>query len=354
MPDTRSHPFGSSPRGEVTRLVLGSAPGPVLELLDLGATVHRLWVTGGDGVRRDVVLSHPDPASLLASTSYLGGTIGRYANRIAGGRIELDGEMVRLHTNDRGNTLHGGPEGFDKQLWSVEEQGDDHAVLTLTSPDGDQGFPGEVRARARFAVKSDGVELELSATTGAPTPVCLTSHAYLNLEGEGSGTVDDQWLAVDGAAYAEVDDTGIPVPGPAAPVEGTPFDLREARRLGDVVRLDHPQLRSTGGIDHSYVLTPSGDGGVRPVAWLTSPRTRTRLVLSADQPHLQVYTGNALDGTEQSSAGGWHRQGDGLALEPQVSPDTPNRPDLGDATLRPGETWSSTVRWTFEHLDGRT
>ncbi|MGD5408121.1 hypothetical protein QUS89_22780, partial [Xanthomonas citri pv. citri] len=151
-------------------------------------------------------------------------------------------------------------------LWTVEEQGDDHAVLTLTSPDGDQGFPGEVQARARFAVTPDGVELELSATTDAPTPVCLTSHVYLNLEGEGSGTVDDHRLAVDGAAYVEVDDTGIPVPGPPAPVDGTPFDLREARRLGDVVRLDHPQLRSTGGIDHSYVLASTEEGGVRPVA----------------------------------------------------------------------------------------
>lgn len=351
MPDTRSHPFGSSPRGEVTRLVLGSAPGPVLELLDLGATVHRLWVTSGDGVRRDVVLSHPDPGSLLASTSYLGGTIGRYANRIAGGRFELDGQEVHLGTNDRGNTLHGGPEGFDTRLWTVEEQGDDHVVLTLTSPDGDQGFPGEVRARARFTVTADGVELELSATTDAPTPVCLTSHAYLNLEGEGSGTVDDQWLAVDAAAYAEVDGTGIPVPGPAASVEGTPFDLREPRRLGHVVRLDHPQLRGAGGIDHHYALRPAAAGEVRPVAWLTSPRTRTRLVLSSDQPGLQVYTGNFLDGSERSSAGGWHRQGDGLALEPQVSPDTPNRPDLGDAAvLRPGEHYRSTVRWTFEHL----
>lgn len=350
MPDTRAFPFGSSPLGEVTRLVLGSAPGPVLELLDLGATVHRLWVTGGDGVRRDVVLSHPDPASLLASTSYLGGTIGRYANRIAHGRFDLDGRTVQLGTNDRGHLVHSGPEGFDVRRWSVEEQGDDHVVLTLTSPDGDQGFPGELRVRARFAVTADAVELELSATTDAPTPVCLTSHAYLNLDGEGSGTIDGQWLAVAGAAYVEVDATGIPVPGPPAPVEGTPFDLREPRRLGGVVRLAHPQLDDAGGIDHHYVLDPGE--GVRPVAWLTSPATRTRLVLSTDQPGLQVYTGNGLDGSEPSSAGGWHRQGDGLALEPQVVPDTPNRPDLGDATLRPGETWSSTVRWTFERLDG--
>lgn len=350
MPENRSHPFGPSPLGEVTRLVVGTEPGPVLEVLDLGATVHRLWVTGGDGVRRDVVLSHPDPEAVLASTAYLGGTIGRYANRIAHGRFPLDGREVRLGTNDRGHLVHAGPEGFDRKRWTVVSHDDDHVELALTSPDGDQGFPGTLEVTARFTVVDDAVELVLGATTDAPTPVCLTSHAYLNLDGEGSGTIDGQWLAVDAPAYVETDGTGIPLPGPPSPVDGTPFDLREARQLGPVVRQDHPQLRDAGGIDHNYVLTP-GDG-VRPVAWLTSPATRTRMVLSTDQPGLQVYTGNGLDGSERSSAGTWHRQGDGLALEPQVFPDTPNRPDFDDATLRPGETYRATLRWAFEALEG--
>ncbi|SDS93204.1 aldose 1-epimerase [Nocardioides scoriae] len=344
-----TQPFGPSPLGDVTAIVLGHAPGPVLELLDLGATVHRLWVTGGDGTRRDVVLGHPDPAAMLASTSYLGGTIGRYANRVAAGRFELDGRPVEVGTHDRGQHLHGGPDGFDRRIWTLVEHDDHHAVLTLTSPDGDQGFPGEVTVSARFDVGDDEVRLTLEATTDAPTPVNLTSHVYLNLDGEGSGTIDDQVLEVDAPAYVGIDATGIPLPGPPTPVDGTPFDLRQPRRLGDVVRLDHPQLRGAGGIDHNYVLAP-GDGTVRPVATLDSPRTRTRLVLSTDQPGLQVYTGNGLDGTEQSSTGGWHRQGDGLALEPQLFPDTPNRPDFGDATLRPGQTYRCHVGWRFEAL----
>src|SRR5690349_2432604 len=134
--------FGTSSRGPVHTLLIGSPPGPVLEVLDLGATVHRLWVTGGDGVRRNVVLGHATPEEYLTSTAYLGGTIGRYANRIRGGRFELDGEEIQVATNEGGNTLHGGPVGFDKVVWRVVEHDDDQLALELVSPGGDQGFPG--------------------------------------------------------------------------------------------------------------------------------------------------------------------------------------------------------------------
>lgn len=324
----------------------------MLELLDLGSTVQRLWVTGADGVQRDVSLSHPDAESMLAGTDYLGATVGRYANRIADGRFTLDGRPVQVGLVDRGHHLHGGPDGFDRRRWEVVEHDPTSALLRLMSPDGDQGFPGELVAHARWSVDGDTVRLELEATTDAPTVVNLTSHLYLNLDGEGVGSVDHHTLRVAASAYLPTDAEGIPLPGAPTPVAGTPFDLREPRELGAVVRSEHPQLVQTHGLDHDLVLDGE-PGRLRPVAWLRSERSGLEVELATDQPGLQVYSGNGLDGAARSASGTRLRQGDGIALEPQRHPDTPRRPDLGDAVLRPGETYRSVMSWTFRTVEGR-
>jgi aldose 1-epimerase len=340
-------PFGELEDGRIVRtLALGAASGLEVHVLDLGATVHRLELTGGDGVRRNVTLGHPTVADYRNGTAFLGATIGRYANRIAGGRFQLDGREVRVGVSDRGNHLHGGPDGFDRRVWTVIEHDAQHAVLTLHSPDGDQGFPGALDVRATYRVDGSTLELLLEAVADARTVVNLTSHLYLNLDGEGAGTIDGHVLQVLGDTYLPVDATGIPVRA-AAPVEGTPFDLREPRVLGPVLRTDHPQLRDTQGIDHDFALRGTG---LRPVARLVSPRTRTAMELLTDQPHLQVYTGGYFDGTTRSSWGGLHRQGDGLALEPQLPPDSPNRPDGPSPVLAAGATYRSTIRWNFSAL----
>ena len=332
--------FGRSPDGRpVHLLTLGSAPGPLVEVLTLGAAIHRLEVTDGYGARRNIVLGHPDLAERLASGDYVGGTIGRYANRIARGRFELDGREVRVGTHDRGNSLHGGPEGFDVRLWDVTARGPDEVTLEMTSPDGDQGFPGTVTAQVRYQVADHVLRIEMQATTDATTVVNMTNHAYLNLDGEGAGTIDEHLLQVHGDRYTPVDATGIPL-GEHAPVAGTPFDFRTPRSVGPALRQEHDQVVAARGIDHNYVV----DGaGLRVVASLESIRTGTRLDLASDQPGLQVYTGNFLDGTRRSTSGGRYRQGDGIALEPQLFPDSPNRPQWPSALLRPGETYRSTV-----------
>ena len=288
-------------------ITIGEPPGPVLELLDLGATVRRLVVDG-----RDVVLGYATPAEYLASTSYVGGTIGRYANRIAGGRFELDGHEVRVAANDRGNHLHGGPDGFDRRIWDVVEHGPAHAVLRIVSPDGDAGFPGELTATARFEVLEDRVAIDLTASADAPTVVSLTSHAYFDLG-------DDHQLTIPAQEYTPVDPTGIPVGG-HAPVAGTPYDFRAARSIGDAP------------IDHNFVVDGSG---LRTAAILESPRTSIRLEVRSDQPGLQVYTGGELGG---------------VALEPQSFPDSPNQPDFPSAVLRPGETYRNRIEWVFARL----
>jgi aldose 1-epimerase len=318
----------------------------VVEVLTLGATVHRLDVTCGDQVRRNVVLGHADASTRLASGDYIGGTIGRYANRIAAGRFSLDGQEVVVGTHDRGNSLHGGPDGFDRRLWDVVSHDRDEVVLELVSPDGDQGFPGTVTVRVTYRVLGGSVGVVMEATTDSTTVVNLTNHAYLNLDGEGAGPIDDHLLTLPADDYTPVDATGIPLGG-HAPVEGTPFDFREAVRIGDAVRLDHPQVVDARGIDHNYVVRGEG---LRLAAILESPRTATRLELHTDQPGLQVYTGNFLDGTRRSTRGRLYRQGDGIALEPQLFPDSPHHPEWPSAILRPGETYRSEMSWRFESI----
>ena len=340
----RVESFGESSLGPVQVLTIGAEPGPVLEVLDLGATVHRLWVTCGDGVRRNVVLGHPTAEDHLTSPDYLGSTVGRYANRIAGGRFSLDGHDVQLPTNDRGNLLHGGPDGFDKRIWDVVEHGDSHVVLRLVSPDGDQGFPGRLDAEVRFEIDGEAVRVLLQATSDAPTVVCLTSHAYFNLDG--ADTIEQHLLRVDADEFLAVDETGIPLPQPVR-AAGTAFDLRQPALLGERIHDPHPQM-ATEGFDHCFVLDGAGR---RRVAVLESDRSRTRLELSTDQPGLQVYTGNQLDGTSPSVSGGFHQRWAGIALEPQVFPDTPNGPDAETAVLRPGETYRAMLEWRFLSLD---
>jgi galactose mutarotase-like enzyme len=326
--------FGSSSQGPVQKLTLGSSPGPVLELLDLGATVHRLWVTGGDGVRRDVVLGHATAEEYLTAKGHLGGTVGRYANRIHGARFELDGRAVQLAANEGSNQLHGGPIGFDKLVWEVVEHSQAAATLRLVSPAGDQGFPGTLTALARFSVDDTGVRLDLEGTTDADTIVGLTNHTYLHLGGDDAGPVTDHLLGVDAEEYLPTDDEGIPLE--IAPVADSRFDLRTPVSLG-----------ATGDLDHCYVLAGTG---LRRAAVLESPATSTRMVLATDQPGLQVYSGAGLDRAGSSTMGTPYAKGAGVALEAQLFPDTPNRPDFGSAVLRPGETYRSVIEWRFEAI----
>lgn len=334
--------FGEMPDGRpVERVRLGTAPGVELDVLTLGATVHRVVVTGGDGVRRDVALGRDTVADLLGVDGFLGATIGRYANRIAGGRFVLDGREVVVATSDRGHSLHGGPDGFDKRLWTLEGHDASSATLSLVSPDGDMGFPGTLRATVRYVVDGDTVRITLTATTDAPTVVNLTNHTYFNLAGDGSGTIDGHTLAVHADHYTPVDEAGIPL-GDHAPVDGTPFDLRSATLLGPRLRLDHPQLAAAGGLDHNFVVRGEG---LRPAAVLSCPATGTALTLLSDQPGLQVYTGNGPLGTAR--AGHRYRPGDGIALEPQLFPDSPNRPQWPSPRLDPGATYRARIEWRF-------
>jgi galactose mutarotase-like enzyme len=318
--------------------VIGSPDGLQVEVLEYGATVHRVLVPTSAGPR-NVVLGNRSLEEYAASTAYFGATVGRYANRIADGRFELDGTELTLGRNENGNTLHGGPEGFDSRVWSVESASADALTLALVSPDGDQGFPGRLEVTVTYTVTGETVRIELSAGTDAPTVVNLTNHSYFNLDGEGSGSVEDHLLQVEADEFTPTDERLIPT-GELAPVDGTPLDLRHPTRIGDAVRRDHPQLRRARGIDHNFVVRGSG---LRQVA--TVRGRDLGLVLSSDAPGVQVYTGNFLDGTVAGTGGSLYRQGDGLALEPQAFPDSPHQPAFGSVVLRPGESYRRTILW---------
>jgi len=336
------------------RTRFGTAPGGVpvhgytiglglveLEVLDLGAALHRLTVTCPDGIRRNVVLGYHTVEERLASKAYIGSTVGRFANRLAGGRFTLDGAEYRLATNEGSNTLHGGPDGFDRRLWPVVEHTPSRVVFELDSPDGDQGFPGRAAVTATYTVLDDTVGLEYTARTDAPTIVSLTNHAYFNLNGEQAGTIDGHTLSLPSQFYTPTGPDLIPT-GEIADVTGTPFDLREGPLLGNVIRRAHPDIVAANGIDHNFVVPGEG---MRQAATLHSRQSGLTLTVVTDRPGIQVYTGNMLNGTIAGTSGTLYRQGAGICLETQHYPDAPNHPQFPSPVLRPGEVMRSATYW---------
>jgi aldose 1-epimerase len=344
--------FGTLPGGEpVDRWTLTDEDRALTaSVLTLGATLQSLRLPDARGRYENVVLGFDSLDDYLHRSPYFGATVGRYANRIAGGRMTLDGVRHRLPLNDppRPNTLHGGPGGFSTRLWQAEplDTPDGCAVeLTLTSPDGDQGFPGTVRARVRYTLAGGELRMEYEASTDAATVVNLTNHAYLNLAGEGAGTVLDHRLTLAAAAYLPVDAALIPTAAGPAPVHGTPFDLTRPRLLSDALLAAGADERSgaADGFDHCWLLDGGRTARPRPVARLAHPASGRTVDLLSTEPGIQVYTGNGLDGTLTGPSGRSYARHSGIALETQALPDSPNRPDFPSTVLRPGEIYRSTT-----------
>jgi len=343
-----AEPFGALPDGSpVIRYTLSRPGGPTLRVLTHGGIVQSLEVPDARGRMANVVLGFASlPGYLTVPKPYFGALVGRYANRIAGGHFTLDGASHQVDVNAAGNCLHGGADGFDQRPWQAEPLGDHELRLTLTSPDGDQGFPGEVRAEVTYSLLENGVQIDFLASTDTPTVLNLTNHSYFNLSGEGSGSIEAHTLVVDADAFTPVDRALIPT-GEVVPVAGTPLDFRHERAVGTHLRDPSEQLLAARGIDHNFVLRGSG---LRRSARLADPASGRVLEVWTDQPGLQVYTGNALDGSLTGTSGRAYRQGDGLALETQHFPDSPNQPGFPSTVLRPGQSYATSTMWTFSNL----
>lgn len=316
-----------------------TAEGLLLEVVTAGAAVRRLVLLDGEE-ETDVVLGFGDASLYGTGRDYLGATIGRYGNRIAGARFALDGVEHRVAANEGGNALHGGLEGFDRRDWAVEEQGPSHVRLGLHSPDGDQGFPGALDVSVTYSVEPGLVRIDYTATSDADTVVSLTNHTYFNLDGEGSGPVDAHRLTVPADAFTPVDDELVPT-GEIRDVTGTPFDLRHPTVVADAITGDDEQLAHGQGLDHNLVV----DGaGMRHVATLRGTSGRS-LEVTSDQPEVQVYTGAHFDGTVMGTGGTAYGPRAGVALETQAFPNAPNHANFPSARLRRGDRYASTTTW---------
>ena len=351
-PMAESRPFGTTPDGASVELItLRSPSGIELDVATYGGTVTRLLAPDRSGERADIVLGHEWLQSYLAGTPYFGAIIGRYGNRIAGGRFTLDGNEYVLAVNNGPNHLHGGLVGFDKVVWDAEpyvKAREAGVILTHVSPDGDEGYPGELSVQVVYALSADGeLRIDYEATTDAPTILNLTHHGYWNLAGHGAGDILDHELALHAGRFTPVDETLIPT-GELRSVQGTPFDFREPTRIGARIESDDEQIVFGGGYDHNFVLDGwVGDGLLRPAAVLADPASGRVMEVLTTEPGLQFYSGNFLDGSDLGKEGVAYAHRTGLCLETQHFPDSPNQPDFPSTVLRPGETYRSTTVYRF-------
>lgn len=314
-----------------------------LTVLEVGASVDSVLVLDAMGDRRDVVLAPRDLDARLTGTAYLGSTVGRFANRLAGGAFELDGRTYAVPANEGAHALHGGPHGFDRRTWETVATTGSTVVMSLISPDGDQGFPGALSVQVTYTVLGRCVEVAYRATTTAATVVNLTNHAYFNLDGDASDGIDDHTLIVDADFYTPVTADLIPT-GEVRSVTDSAFDFTGETRIGERVRRVDEQLRLARGVDHNFVVRGSG---MRRHATLAGATSGIVLTVRSEQPGIQVYTGNMLDGSIIGRHGRTYRQGAGIALETQHFPDSPHQPDFPSTVLRPGDEATWTTVWDF-------
>jgi aldose 1-epimerase len=333
---------------EAEEFILDDGRGMAARVGTYGARLLSLRVPDRAGTPVEVVLGYDDLRGWAEDDGFMGATIGRCANRIARGRFGLDGRTFQVPINAPPNALHGGPRGFDKEVWSAAPAEDSAALLLFhISADGDQGFPGTLRLTVRYALTGDGaLSLDYEADTTRPTVVNLTNHAYFNLAGGGS--ILDHLLTVAADRFTPVDEALIPT-GELRPIAGTPFDFRQPARIG--ARVDEPgdgQLRVAGGYDHNFALreVPPGQAP-RFAARLQEPSRGISMEVWTTEPGLQFYSGNFLDGSRRGRGGAPLEHRGGLCLETQHFPDSPNRPDFPSVVLRPGETFRSSTLYRF-------
>ena len=331
-----------SPIGEITLYTLTNSAGASVTLSSLGAGINSVVVPDASGKMDNVVLGYRDPASYIADGPCAGKVPGRFANRIARGHFSIGDKEYTLPINNGPNSLHGGPDGFMNRIWNSRLDGDT-VVFELTSPDGDAGYPGELQAEARYTWSDEcTLTLRLLAHSDAPTVVNLTNHTYWNLEGENSGSVLDHTLWLAASHYLPTDDTLIPT-GEIAPVEGTPMDFTQFRRLGDDIHADFPAITYGKGYDNCWMVDDYRPGVLRHIATLNAPHSGRVLEVSTTQPAAQVYAGCWLAGSPENPEGRSYNDYDGVAIECQNAPDAPNKPQFPSALLLPGQTYDQTI-----------
>jgi aldose 1-epimerase len=317
-----------------------------VRIMTYGGIVVSLEVPDRKGQAADVVLGFDslDGYVKTGNKPYMGAIIGRYANRIAGGTFKLDGKSYHVPKNDGDNALHGGLLGFNKKVWAGKEI-KDGVELTYVSKDGEEGFPGTLTTTVRYTLSGNEMRIEYSATTDADTVLNLTNHSYFNLKGQGNGNILDHQMKINAARYTPVNANLIPL-GDLAPVAGTPFDFLKSTVIGSRIDADNEQIKLARGYDQNWVI----DGGGKKVvlaAEAYEPTTGRVLEVLTDQPGIQFYTGNFLDGSVTGKGGKVYNRRYAFCLETQHYPDSPNHPAFPTTELKPGETFHSTTIYRF-------
>ena len=338
----RREPFGRTRDGQAVEKITLARGGLEAEILTYGGAVAALRVPDPTGKAVDVVLGYRNLAGYETNGCYLGALVGRYANRIAGARITIDGVTYPLAANEGAKQLHGGPEGFNSRVFDVAEAAADRVVLTYTEPDGKNGFPGTLTLTAAYALTDAGLSMRYVATCDKPTVCNITNHSYFNLNGCGSAMGHRLW--VDADAFTPIDGDSLPV-ARARDVALTPFDFREEKEIGRDMNQDCQQLRLAGGYDHNFVLNKKD--GLRLAARLTGDVSGISMECWTQQPGVQFYTANFLETNDLTKTGAPYGPRQGVCLETQIPPDSPNHPEWGDVILRPGQVYDVTTEYRF-------
>jgi aldose 1-epimerase len=338
--------WGFTDDGEAVILyTMTNASGAWVKLTNIGAAIVGIGVPDRDEKIADVALGYGDFRDYFNDAGALGKTVGRFANRIAGGRFTLNGVEYKLARNNGKNHLHGGPKGFGEVLWEGRVE-TDRVVFSYISPDGEEGYPGTVGVEVVYDWNDDHeLEITYHARTDAPTPVNLTNHVYFNLRGEGSGDILTHDLLLNCSRYLPTDNGSIPT-GERAPVAGTPMDFTQSKPVGRDIAADFEQLRFGNGYDHFWIIDGE-PGKLSAAAQLYDPESGRMLTVETTQPGLMFYSGNYLGGLGKDKTGRMLENRCGLALECQNYPDAPNRPDFPSSILNPGEAYEQHIVFRF-------
>lgn len=345
--------FESVINGDSTSLVtLTNASGMEVCITNYGGRIVSVMVPDKNGDFQDVVLGFDSVSAYTPeiNKSDFGAAIGRYANRLNQGRFILDGDTIQLPQNNFGHCLHGGTDmgtlGWQYRVYKIENATDSTLTISIDSPDGDNQFPGNVKAYVTYTLQNDNaLKIDYSATADKPTIINMTNHSYFNLSGDPELSVTDEMVWINASNFTPVDSTFMTT-GEIVPVKDTPMDFSEEKLLGKDIESEYIQVKYGNGFDHNFVLDTKGDLS-NCAARVTDPRSGIVLEVFTNEPGVQFYTGNFLDGTVTGKKSKIYNQRHGLCLETQKYPDTPNKPQWPSATLRPGETYNSTCIYKF-------
>ncbi|MBQ9544927.1 MAG: galactose mutarotase [Clostridia bacterium] len=343
--------FDKTAGGEAVSLYTLKNDFLTLGVLDYGATVRSPEINAAGG-KRDVVGGYDTLAEYEKNDGYQGAVIGRFANRIAGGKFSLNGREYNIFQNDFPNTLHGGRRGFDKKIWKAET-GEDSIAFTLFSPDRDENYPGDLSVRVTYTLLEKGFAIGYEATASADTVLNLTNHSYFNLSGFDGNTVLDHTLKLNCSHFTPIDEKLIPT-GKIASVDGTPFDFREEKKIGRDIGADDEQLKLAGGYDHNFIIDRIApkkffEKTLYEAARLTSPDGALSMCVFTDQPGVQVYSGNFMHDDIIFKRGVKQIRRSAVCLETQHFPDSPNKPDFPTAVLRAGDKFETLTAFTFKN-----